>query len=110
MTSERNYSLDPRLQERNNVAQDFPMVSPMRALATEMLLEIFSWTAPELDDVTIPPSNGQSPWNIARVSSKWRAISLSLPSIWSNIHVRGHLLPRAVEALRCSSSARTLIS
>ncbi|KAJ7439938.1 hypothetical protein FB451DRAFT_142459 [Mycena latifolia] len=103
MTSERNYfqkTLDPRLQELNNVAQDFPTMSPMQALAPEMLLEIFSWTAPELDDVTIPPSNGQSPWNIARVSSKWRAISLSLPSIWSNIYVRGRLLPRAVKALK----------
>ncbi|KAJ6601006.1 hypothetical protein DFH09DRAFT_1302317 [Mycena vulgaris] len=38
----------------------------MRDLAPEMLYEIFSWTEPDPDETTIPPSNTQSPWNFTR--------------------------------------------
>ncbi|KAJ6601011.1 hypothetical protein DFH09DRAFT_1126471 [Mycena vulgaris] len=58
--------------------------TPTWILAPEMLYEIFSWTEPDPDETTIPPSNTQSPWNFTR----------------SSIHVGARLTPRALEALK----------
>ncbi|KAJ7312489.1 hypothetical protein DFH08DRAFT_1087654 [Mycena albidolilacea] len=50
----------------------------------ELLREIFSWTLPPIKDVD-KLDMGQTPWLLTQVSSRWRAIALSTPSLWSRI-------------------------
>ncbi|KAF7356326.1 F-box domain-containing protein [Mycena venus] len=63
------------------------ILSPLRRMPPEVLREIFSWTLPSPMGT---PSSGrfdmaQSPWVLARISSRWAAIALSTPSLWSRI-------------------------
>ncbi|KAJ7511614.1 hypothetical protein B0H11DRAFT_1680419, partial [Mycena galericulata] len=82
-------ALDAQLAEREqlleHIKQHRAILSALRAFAPEILQEIFSWTSPSSRAYTIPPPNTQSPWNISWVCSRWRACSISLPALWSNI-------------------------
>ncbi|KAK7007410.1 hypothetical protein R3P38DRAFT_3281674 [Favolaschia claudopus] len=66
-------------------------VSPLRQLPPEILLEIFSWTPPSILNVRRHGSLNlaESPWVdvLSRVCSRWRAVPLSSPSLWSVIAV-----------------------
>ncbi|KAJ7138214.1 hypothetical protein C8R44DRAFT_341786 [Mycena epipterygia] len=71
-----------------HLAKNAAIISPLRRMPPEVLGEIFSWTLPSVGvlhqrhfGVAI------SPWVLTHVSSHWRAVSLSTPSLWSLIVV-----------------------
>ena len=58
------------------------VLSPVRYLPTEILLEIFFHYADN------PRPNNRiatMPWRLGHISRRWRKIALSLPSLWDNI-------------------------
>ncbi|KAF7340013.1 F-box domain-containing protein [Mycena venus] len=65
------------------------ILSPLRRMPAEILGEIFGWTLPstqaELNRLRFDIAD--SPWVLTRVSGRWRAISLSSPSLWSRLVV-----------------------
>ncbi|KAJ6463881.1 hypothetical protein C8R45DRAFT_502323 [Mycena sanguinolenta] len=64
------------------------ILSPLRRIPPEVLAEIFSWTLPSLTDaLKIGSDTAQSPWLLARISSRWRAVCLSTTSLWSQIAI-----------------------
>ncbi|KAJ7113998.1 hypothetical protein C8R44DRAFT_229803 [Mycena epipterygia] len=67
-------------------AQNKAILSPLRRMPPEVLGEIFSWTLPTLRTARHPRRRRDftdSPWVLAQVCSRWRAVALSLPSLWS---------------------------
>ncbi|KAJ6580786.1 hypothetical protein B0H19DRAFT_894069, partial [Mycena capillaripes] len=65
--------------------QNTAILSPLRRLPPEVLGEIFSWTMPSVNDALDLgrfDTGANSPWVLTRVCSRWRAISLSTPSLW----------------------------
>ncbi|KAJ7448362.1 hypothetical protein FB451DRAFT_1147590 [Mycena latifolia] len=58
------------------------ILSVVRRLPIEILAEIFQWTVP---DEPRKRATERSPWVLGRVCSRWRAISQSLPALWTNI-------------------------
>ncbi|KAJ7490977.1 hypothetical protein FB451DRAFT_1552531 [Mycena latifolia] len=75
-----------RYQASNKV-----VLSPLRRMPLEVLAEIFSWTLPSLDDALTRRKfdRSHSPWVLTQVSSRWRAVALSAPSLWSLIVING---------------------
>ncbi|KAJ7663941.1 hypothetical protein DFH06DRAFT_1087795 [Mycena polygramma] len=70
-------------------ARNRAILSPLRRMPPEVLNEIFFWTLPLTTD-TLRRTKfdmGASPWVLSRISSRWRAIALSTPSLWSRIVV-----------------------
>ncbi|KAF7345524.1 F-box domain-containing protein [Mycena venus] len=65
------------------------ILSPLRRMPSEILCEIFSWTLPSIGEALITDhfDQTQSPWLVTRISSRWRAVSLSTPSLWSRIAI-----------------------
>ncbi|KAJ7654610.1 hypothetical protein DFH06DRAFT_1202884 [Mycena polygramma] len=57
--------------------QHIALLSPLRRMPPEVLCQIFSWTMEHFD------STGAYPWVLTHVSSVWRALALSTPSLWS---------------------------
>ncbi|KAJ7157401.1 hypothetical protein C8R46DRAFT_959405 [Mycena filopes] len=58
------------------------ILSIVRRLPDDILAEIFALTLPD------PPRRlptSRCPWLLGRVCSRWRAVSISLSSLWSNI-------------------------
>ncbi|KAJ7144766.1 hypothetical protein C8R43DRAFT_840968, partial [Mycena crocata] len=64
------------------------ILSPIRRLPVEILGEIFSFTLP--DDRKVAAIH-KSPWILGRICSRWRAASISLSSLWTEIP---HDLPK----------------
>ncbi|KAJ7138249.1 hypothetical protein C8R44DRAFT_661285, partial [Mycena epipterygia] len=67
-----------------HLAKNAAIISPLRRMPPEVLGEIFSWTLPSVGvlhqrhfGVAI------SPWVLTHISSRWRAVSISTPSLWS---------------------------
>ncbi|KAJ7483485.1 hypothetical protein FB451DRAFT_107141 [Mycena latifolia] len=85
--------LQDRLQQLRNEqgllsryrAQNTAILSPLRRMPPEVLAEIFSWTLPSIEDASRKFHESHSPWVLTHVSSRWRAIALSTPSLWSRI-------------------------
>ncbi|KAF7345515.1 F-box domain-containing protein [Mycena venus] len=88
-----------KLQERVNQLEEervslssfrtrnIAILSPLRRVPPEVLGEIFWWTLPsitnELDWGKFDIS--QCPWVLTQISSRWRTISISTPSLWSRL-------------------------
>ncbi|KAJ6550853.1 hypothetical protein DFH09DRAFT_1281234 [Mycena vulgaris] len=66
-------------------AQNNAILSPLRRMPPEMLSEIFSWTLPSaVERLGRSKSDlSDSPWLLTQISSRWRAVALSTPSLWS---------------------------
>ncbi|KAJ7706740.1 hypothetical protein B0H17DRAFT_1001174, partial [Mycena rosella] len=85
--------LEERLQRLGNErillssyhVQNQAIVSPLRRMPPEVLGEIFSWTLPSIQDVLerLRFDMSHSPWVLAQVCSRWRAVALLTPSLWS---------------------------
>ncbi|KAJ7248470.1 hypothetical protein C8J57DRAFT_1080196, partial [Mycena rebaudengoi] len=77
-------SLATLRQERqaveHHIQQHLAILSPIRRIPFDLLGEIFSWTLP--DGLFSSMDMSLSPWVLARVSSRWRNVSVSLPSLW----------------------------
>ena len=56
-------------------------LAPISALPTELLLEIFMGCLPEHPE----PSRKVAPLLLCRVCSKWRAIALAQPQLWTSL-------------------------
>ncbi|KAJ7620964.1 hypothetical protein FB45DRAFT_132070 [Roridomyces roridus] len=87
--------LAPLEAERDSVAQyraqNMGIISPLRRMPTEVLGQIFVWTLPTPNIAAQTYSLDDSPWLLTRVCSRWRAISIALPSLWSLIAISYHL-------------------
>ncbi|KAJ7729109.1 hypothetical protein DFH07DRAFT_703551, partial [Mycena maculata] len=66
-------------------AQNTAILSPLRRMPPEVLGEIFLWTLPSARCSRFDTKNG--PWLLPQISSRWRTISLSIPSLWSQINL-----------------------
>ncbi|KAJ7625656.1 hypothetical protein FB45DRAFT_1060322 [Roridomyces roridus] len=62
--------------------QNATILSPLRRMPPEVLIKVFLWTDCYASDVKCCRA-----WVLSQVSSRWRAITLSLPSLWSFISV-----------------------
>ncbi|KAF8971263.1 hypothetical protein BDZ97DRAFT_1788618 [Flammula alnicola] len=71
------------------ISQHIRVLSPMRRLPSELLREIFVWLSPCLqiypDSAQNWPSSKDLPWAVSQVCRSWRAIALSLPSLWNHL-------------------------
>ncbi|KAJ7498230.1 hypothetical protein B0H11DRAFT_1999113, partial [Mycena galericulata] len=61
------------------------IVSPLRRMPPEVLGEIFSWTLPLPVETWSCSRLDESPWVLTHICSRWRAISLATPSLWSQV-------------------------
>ncbi|KAF7345523.1 ABC protein [Mycena venus] len=67
--------------------QNNGILSPLRRMPPEVLGEIFLWTLPTSTE-KLERSKfylADSPWVLTHICSRWRAISVSIPSLWSLI-------------------------
>ncbi|KAJ7493753.1 hypothetical protein FB451DRAFT_448654 [Mycena latifolia] len=76
---------DERATLQSFSTQNKAILSPLRRIPPEILGDIFSWTLPSVDDALDGRGFhvGRSPWFLGQVSSRWRAVALSRPSLWS---------------------------
>ncbi|KAJ7248446.1 hypothetical protein C8J57DRAFT_717805 [Mycena rebaudengoi] len=88
-------SLATLRQERqaveHHIQQHLAILSPIRRLPFDLLGEIFSWTLPHLyfhEDYFSSMDMSLSPWVLTHICRRWRNVSLSLSSLWSNISIR----------------------
>ncbi|KAF9027034.1 hypothetical protein BDZ89DRAFT_1067209 [Hymenopellis radicata] len=65
--------------------------SPIRQFPTEILSLIFAAACTSFE-----PADYKTPLNISLVCSKWRAITLSTPTLWSHIYVGSSLRGRDI--------------
>ncbi|KAJ7140393.1 hypothetical protein C8R46DRAFT_1320308 [Mycena filopes] len=66
-----------------DVARNAAILSPLRRMPTEMLSEIFSLTLASDGRTNIK----DSPWTLSHTCSRWRAIAIDSPSLWSFIAI-----------------------
>ncbi|KAJ7607887.1 hypothetical protein FB45DRAFT_947178 [Roridomyces roridus] len=80
-----------RLREHHNRNKN--ILSPLRRMPSEMLSEIFLWTLPAIDEGMFREKFdvGSVPWVLTHVCSRWRAVAISTPCLWSLVMV---LYPR----------------
>ncbi|KAJ7205959.1 hypothetical protein GGX14DRAFT_457762 [Mycena pura] len=87
--AEMQRAIDKLTEERNRVAAYVSahraLLSPVRTLPLDIIQEIFSACLPT--DRNCVMSASEAPVLLGRICSSWRAISLSTPSLWANIHI-----------------------
>jgi len=67
-------------------ARNRAILSPLRRMPPEVLGDIFSWTLPPIRDGDRARFDlDDSPWVLTHISTRWRAIALATPSLWSRI-------------------------
>ncbi|KAF7371099.1 F-box domain-containing protein [Mycena sanguinolenta] len=85
--------LKPLEEERLSLltyrAQNRAILSPIRRIPPEILSDIFWWTLPPIEDArqNAPYEAHNIPWLLTHISSRWRAICIATPSLWSRIVV-----------------------
>ncbi|KAJ7205956.1 hypothetical protein GGX14DRAFT_457755 [Mycena pura] len=86
---EMQRAIDKLTEERNHVAAYISahraLLSPVRTLPLDIIQEIFGACLPT--DRNCVMSASEAPVLLGRICSSWRAISLSTPSLWANIHI-----------------------
>ncbi|KAJ7609133.1 hypothetical protein FB45DRAFT_1127989 [Roridomyces roridus] len=68
-------------------SQNVAILSPLRRMPHELLAEIFLCSVPSTASAAQNANVKRSPWVLGRVSRRWRAVSLSTPSLWSTVCV-----------------------
>ncbi|KAJ7177171.1 hypothetical protein C8R46DRAFT_1347022 [Mycena filopes] len=66
----------------HHLARATTILSVVRRIPTDVLIEIFNLTVP---DVARKHATNRCPWVLGRVCSRWRALSLALPELWTTI-------------------------
>ncbi|KAF8211822.1 hypothetical protein K438DRAFT_1808022 [Mycena galopus ATCC 62051] len=62
------------------------IISPLRRMPPELLSEIFSWTLPSISEsLEREEYMAEGPWTVSHTNTCWRVVSLSTPSLWSQI-------------------------
>ncbi|KAJ7146519.1 hypothetical protein C8R44DRAFT_757669 [Mycena epipterygia] len=84
--------LKDRDEVRDHVEQHLAVLSPMRRFPPEILCQIFWWTLPS-DNSRTPDFRTEGPWNISQVCTRWRAISIAFPAIWTQIGIADQNFP-----------------
>ncbi|KAJ7231048.1 hypothetical protein B0H12DRAFT_218789 [Mycena haematopus] len=80
---------DERTSLSSHHAQHKAILSPLRRMPPELLSEIFLSTLPSVRETweTRKHYMDHSSWVLSHVSSRWRMVSLSIPSLWSTIAI-----------------------
>ncbi|KAJ7457215.1 hypothetical protein B0H11DRAFT_1925153 [Mycena galericulata] len=69
-------------------AQNKGIISPLRRMPPEVLCEIFAWTLPHPQTAARRgPTVYDSPWMLTQICSRWRAIAVATPSLWSLVAI-----------------------
>ncbi|KAJ7780134.1 hypothetical protein DFH07DRAFT_793903 [Mycena maculata] len=68
-------------------AQNHLILSPLRRIPAEILTEIFAWTLPSVVKPSAQSDIKASPWTLSHTSRRWRAISISIPCLWSQVSI-----------------------
>ncbi|KAF8154386.1 hypothetical protein K438DRAFT_1778016 [Mycena galopus ATCC 62051] len=63
------------------------VVSTIRRIPPEILIEIFCWSLPTLTDRLVNLSIEDSPWILTHVSHQWREIAIGTSALWSFIAI-----------------------
>ncbi|KAJ7609115.1 hypothetical protein FB45DRAFT_1039272 [Roridomyces roridus] len=80
-----------RMQLSEYHSEHVPILSPLRRMPPEVLVQIFLRTLPSFQESNGDASDArESPWTLAQVSGRWREIALSTPSLWSTVRVIHH--------------------
>ncbi|KAF7346527.1 hypothetical protein MSAN_01880800 [Mycena sanguinolenta] len=61
------------------------LISPMRLIPHDVLLEIFSACLPSEHNALIDPA--EAPLLLGRICRHWRSVAYSAPMLWSSIHI-----------------------
>ncbi|KAF9023360.1 hypothetical protein BDZ89DRAFT_990001 [Hymenopellis radicata] len=62
------------------------LLQPSRSLPDDILREIFTCCIPHPDDTGYSSLNSRNaPWSLSHVSSRWRRVVLSTPSLWTTL-------------------------
>ncbi|KAJ7913523.1 hypothetical protein B0H13DRAFT_2468585 [Mycena leptocephala] len=61
------------------------LISPIRRIPQDVLLEIFFFCLPSAHDALIDPA--EAPMLLGRICGHWRSVAYSTPRIWSSIHI-----------------------
>ncbi|KAF7348307.1 hypothetical protein MSAN_01784400 [Mycena sanguinolenta] len=61
------------------------LISPMRRIPQDVLLEIFFACLPTEHNAVIDPA--EAPLVLGRISRHWRDVAYSVPMLWSSIHI-----------------------
>nr|GAT51221.1 predicted protein [Mycena chlorophos] len=76
-----------RAELGKRMAVNAGLLSPLRSLPVEVLEEIFIRAVPEPGERKERLFVKQSPWSIARVCRRWRAVAYGYPKLWSTISI-----------------------
>jgi len=72
----------------NYLTRHQSILSPLRRLPPELLYQIFDFSAPprlHLEGPDNPIRWSELPFNVSQVCHRWRAITLSMPILWTRI-------------------------
>ena len=72
----------------NYITRHQSILSPLRRLPPELLYHIFTFFAPPRSYLNAPDNHSrwsELPWNLSQACHRWRAISLSMPLLWTKI-------------------------
>jgi hypothetical protein len=69
------------------LAQNKAIISPLRRMPPEILCETFLLTLPSRVQEAAFASVHDSPWVLTQVCSRWRAIAISTPFLWSRVNI-----------------------
>ena len=72
----------------NNLTRHQSLLSPLRRLPPELLYQIFELFVPPPFYLNGPDKPGHwsgLPWSVSQVCHRWRAITLSMPFLWTSI-------------------------
>ena len=81
------------------------VLHPIRRIPVEVFQNIFLFCADKIRGFTpnsLDPTS--TTWTIPRVSGAWRAIALSFPRLWANIHIPETVLTTKVEKHQIANS------
>ncbi|KAF7371153.1 F-box domain-containing protein [Mycena sanguinolenta] len=79
---------DERSSLSNYLTRNKAILSPLRRMPPELLGEIFLWTLPSMREIWAREHYvADSSWALSHTSSSWRAICLSIPSLWSRVAI-----------------------
>ncbi|KAJ6590596.1 hypothetical protein DFH09DRAFT_1358785 [Mycena vulgaris] len=71
------------------------ILSPLRRMPPEVLGEIFLLTLPSrIQEASLSSVIHCSPWVLTHVSSRWREVAISNPSLWSRVAIDYYKKPR----------------
>ncbi|KAJ7664592.1 hypothetical protein DFH06DRAFT_1188131 [Mycena polygramma] len=94
--------------------RETPSLAPINRTPAEILCYIFAFTLPSASHASSrtvhnggfhsagsEPRILASPWILGQVCSRWRALSVAFPALWTSISVSSNLMARHLTMLEC---------